>query len=240
MATRQRLYKHRWGQALVEKEIQPAGARVVKNYGKCGFPGTLIYGRVLPLREYRALRCLAAIDGIPQQAKLQKPYTVSYNYIEGMPLRYYGKGTPLPQPFFRNLWELTENIHHHGFVHLDLGNRGNILVRDNGKPAIIDYASSTPTRHFPGWLRDALEKRDRLGVLKLWRRYSPETMPPILIDYFSKNYRKNLATPTRLYRETRRCLKPQVLHGECGHVRRVWITISVALSIAATAGLLIR
>ncbi len=164
MATRERLYRHRWGQALVEKEVLAAGARVLKDYGKCGFPGTLICGRLLPKREYRALR----------------------------------------------------------------------------SPAIIDFASCTATRHFPKWLRQALEKRDRLGLLKLWHRYAPETVPPVLTDYFNRYYHKNLATPTRLYRETRRCLDPRGLYGECGRVRRVWIAISVAVSIAATIGLVIR
>ena len=240
MATRERLYRHRWGQALVEQEVLAVGKRVVKDYGKCGFPGTLIYGRLLPKREYRALRSLAVLKGIPQQARLEPPHTVSYQYIEGSTLRQFGGDAPLPRPFFTELEDLMVRMHRHGFVHLDLGNRGNILVRDDGSPAIIDFASCTPTRHFPRWLRRALEKRDRLGLLKLWHRYAPETMPPVLTDYFNRYYHKNLATPTRLYRETRRCLDPRGLHGQCARVRRIWIAISVAVSIAATIGLVIR
>ncbi|WP_417615393.1 hypothetical protein [Oceanisphaera sp.] len=85
------------------------------------------------------------------------------------------------------------NIHRHDFVHLDLGNSGNILVRDGASPAIIDFASCTSTRHFPSRLRRALEKRDRLGLLKFWHRYSPETMPPVMVDYFNRHYHKHLA-----------------------------------------------
>lgn len=239
MVIRERLYKHRWGQALVEKEVHPAGARVVKDYSKCGFPGALIYGRLLPKREYHALRSLAVLKGIPQQVRFENPHSISYHYIEGLPLRQFDGNTPLPRTFFKDLWELTANIHRHGFVHLDLGNRGNILVRDDASPAIIDFASCTSTRQFPGWLRRALEKRDRIGLVKLWHRYSPETMPPVLADYFNRHYHRHLATPTRLYRETRRCLESRGLQGECGRVRRAWVAISVAISIAAAIGLAI-
>lgn len=240
MATKERLFRHRWGQALVEKEMQPDGARVVKDYGKCGFPGTLIYGRLLPKREYFALSSLAGLNGIPQQARLDTSNTISYDFIAGVPLRQFDNRKLLPQPFFIELWELTDYMHRNGFVHLDLGNRGNILVRDDGSPAIIDFASCTSTRHFPDWLRHALEKRDRLGLLKLWHRYSPETAPPMLTEYFNRYYQKNLATPTRLYRESRRCLDPQKLHGQCHRVRRIWIAISVVISVAATIGLVGR
>ena len=240
MVSRERLFQHRWGQALVERESSPTGTRVVKDYGKCGFPGTLIYGRLLPAREYRALRSLAILKGIPEQARRENPYTISYCYVEGLPLRLYGRDEPLPRGFFNDLWELTASIHRHDFVHLDLGNHGNILVRDTGDPAIIDFASCTSTRRLPGWLREALEKRDKLGVLKLWRRYSLETMPPVLADYLNHHYHKNLATPTRLYRETRRCLGRTRLTAECGRVRRIWIAITVALSIAATIALVVR
>lgn len=240
MATKEHLYWHRWGQALVEKEVHPAGARVVKDYGKCGFPGTLIYGRLLPKREYSALSSLAGLNGIPQNARLGSPNTISYDFIAGVPLRQFDEKRPLPQSFFIKLWELTVRMHRKGFVHLDLGNRGNILVRDDGSPAIIDFASCTSTRHFPKWLRQALEKRDRLGLLKLWHRYSPQTAPPVLTDYFTRHYHKNLATPTRFHRETRRCIDPRKLHGQCQQVHRIWIAISVAISIAATIGLVIR
>ncbi len=49
-----------------------------------------------------------------------------------------------------------------------------------------------------------------------------------------------MATPTRFYGETLRCLDPRKLHGQCYRVRRIWIAISVAISIAATIGLVIR
>ncbi|RMJ05771.1 serine/threonine protein kinase [Marinobacter litoralis] len=236
MTTRERLYRLRWGQALVEKETHPAGARVIKDYSKCGFPGALIYGRLVPKREYHALHSLSGLEGIPEHARLQNPYTISYRYIEGLPLRQAGGKSPLPRTFFTDLWELAGEIHRRGFVHLDLGNSGNILVRDDASPAIIDFASCTSTRHFPRRLRRALEKRDRLGLLKLRLRYSPETMPPVMADYFNRHYHKHLATPTKLYKETRRCLNSRGLQGECGRVRRIWIIICVAVSIATAIG----
>jgi RIO-like serine/threonine protein kinase len=240
MLKRQILDKHRWGQALVEKEIRTDGARVIKDYGKCGFPGALVYGTIIPRREYRALRNLSSHEGIPQKPRLESPHIVSYDYLKGVPLRESDESTPLSRSFFTRLWELVTHIHLNGFVHLDLGNRGNILILDNGSPAIIDFASCTSTRHFPNKLRQTLERRDKLGVLKLWHRYAPETVPPTLNRYFTRYYHKNLATPGRLYKETRHCLHSHWSSSECGRVRRIWIIISLALSLAATVGALSR
>tara|TARA_R110000823_G_scaffold282538_2_gene400758 strand:- start:7960 stop:8607 length:648 start_codon:yes stop_codon:yes gene_type:complete len=209
---------------------------VIKDYSKCGFPGALIYGRLVPKREYHSLHSLSGLEGIPQQAKLKNAHTISYRYIEGLPLRQAGGNSPLPRAFFSDLWKLSGDIHRQGFVHLDLGNSGNILVRDDASPAIIDFASCTSTRHLPGWLRRALEKRDRLGLLKLWHRYSPETMSPVMADYFRRHYHRHLGTPSRLYKETRRCVLSRGSRGECGRVRRIWLVICVAVSIAAAIG----
>lgn len=240
MSKRDILFRHRWGQALVEKDTSGTEASVIKDYSKCGFPGALIYGMLIPRREFRALRTLPQRRGIPNHARLESPYIISYAYLEGITLRESEGNIPCPKVFFTELWHLMVHLHKHGFVHLDLGNRGNVLVLDDGKPAIIDFVCCTSTRHFPERLRQALEKRDKLGLLKLWHRYAPDTVPPTLAHYFTRHYRKNLATPSRFYRVTRHCLDSNWAHGECGRVRRIWIVISLALSIAATIGVMSR
>jgi len=240
MSKREILLTHRWGQALVEKQTRGTKTRVVKDYSKCGFPGTLLYGRLLPKREFRALCTIPPRRGIPNDARLESPYIISYAFLEGITLREAEGTIPLSQTFFTELWSLMSHMHQHGFVHLDLGNRGNVLILDDGAPAIIDFASCTSTRFLPGWLRRALEKRDKLGLLKLWHRHAPDTVPPTLAHYYAKHYKKNLATPSRFYRATRHCLDSNQTHGECARVRRIWIFATLTMSIAATLGLISR
>ena len=63
-------------------------------------------------------------------------------------------------------------------MHLDLRNAHNILVTDDGHPALLDFQSCLSTRWMPARLRRFLERIDRAAVYKHWARKSPATLGP--------------------------------------------------------------
>jgi serine/threonine protein kinase len=235
------LYRHRWGQAQVRLVNRRGELRVIKDYARCGFPGTLVYGFWIPRREFQALSLLSSIDGFPELPEYNGMFTVSYRYVEGHPIREGGGHSALSPCFFPHLWEMMKRMHNSGLVHLDLGNKGNVLVRTDGEPAIIDLASCITTRYFPSFLVRWLRTRDKLGVLKLWNHYSPETLPSGLRSFYERRYRKSIHTPGRLFRATNKCIhKGQWNDGGCERVRRAWIIIGLFGSVLALLGLSAR
>jgi RIO-like serine/threonine protein kinase len=110
----------------------------------------------------------------------------------------------VPDNFFSRLFIDVKTLHQHGVVHMDLGNSGNILVSREGYPVIIDFGSAVPSSWFPSAVQGWARRKDILGVLKLWYRFDRESMPSILIDYFQKNYRKNIYTPKRFLKAVRK------------------------------------
>lgn len=235
------LYRHRWGQARVCLMQADGEQRVVKNYARCGFPGIFLYGFWVPKREFHALSVLSSIDGFPEQPNKIGLFTVSYRFVGGRSLRDVDDHQTISPSFFPHLWRIVNRMHRSGFVHLDLGNRGNILVREDGEPAIIDLASCTNTRYLPRFLVRWLQLRDKLGVLKFWYRYSPKTLPRDLRELYLNLYRKGLHTPSRFFRATRQCFhEDQSDQAKCVRVRRAWIALGVLGSLIAILGLAAR
>jgi hypothetical protein len=61
-------------------------------------------------------------------------------------------------------------------VHLDTRGGGNLLIRPDGRPGIIDFQAALFTRWMPGFMRRWLEDIDMSGVYKKWERWQPETL----------------------------------------------------------------
>ncbi len=69
-------------------------------------------------------------------------------------------------------------IHQRRIVHLDTRGSGNVLVRPDGSPALIDFQSALSTRRMPPPLRRLLESVDLTGVYKKWQQIDPSSMGP--------------------------------------------------------------
>jgi RIO-like serine/threonine protein kinase len=69
----------------------------------------------------------------------------------------------------QRLRALVDQMHARGVYHLDLRNRGNVLVDDSGRPTLLDFASSVMVRPdgvVEKLLRPLLSWWDRRGVTK--------------------------------------------------------------------------
>lgn len=91
----------------------------------------------LARREQRALCALAAIDGVPRAVELQGLRRCACrSWIDGEPLSVVRE---LRTDFFDRLDALVEDLHSHGVCHNDLHKEGNIVVRPDGTPALLDF-----------------------------------------------------------------------------------------------------
>lgn len=171
------------------------GARVALRRVACGsrVPLSRWIGRHLARREQRALRALAeggAIDGVPlplagdfggaagaasADGRAPDPRDVTLrSWQAGAPLH---RATALPEDFFDLLDELVARVHARGVCHNDLHKEQNIVVGDNGRPALIDFqlASVHPKR---GRRFDSRVRDDLRHLQKHRRRYTRDGRGP--------------------------------------------------------------
>lgn len=98
-------------------------------------------GRWLLSREIATYRKLGGLEGIPRLIARVGKNAFLLSFVEGLPLRKETK-PHIKGHSFEKLNALVEAIHQRGVVHLDLGQRKNILVRPDGMPVIVDFGSA--------------------------------------------------------------------------------------------------
>jgi len=67
-------------------------------------------------------------------------------------------------------------MHQRNMVHLDIRNQRNILVTDEGLPAVLDFQSSLNLENTPRALHKLLKDIDISGVYKNWFKKKPESL----------------------------------------------------------------
>lgn len=120
-------------------------------------------------REARVLAALEFIDGVPQLVDLDTQQ-LSRTYLPGLPMQ---RSKPRDPRYFKAAAGLLRRLHRNNVVHNDLAKEPNILVRDDGSPAFIDFqlAWFAPQR---GRLFRLLAYEDLRHLLKHKRLYCPE------------------------------------------------------------------
>ncbi len=151
--------------------------------------------RALLRREGRALAALSGIVGIPELHDFQAT-TLTRAYVPGEPL-YVAK--PESALFYRQAARLLRQVHRAGVAHNDLAKEPNILVRDDGKPAFIDFqlASYSATR---SRLFRIAAREDIRHLLKHKRTYRP--------DLLSSREQRILTSPSGFSRFWMAVVKP--------------------------------
>ncbi|HEX5054778.1 MAG TPA: phosphotransferase [Planctomycetota bacterium] len=113
--------------------------------------------RLMIRREHRALSALAGLADVPAVVVGARG-VARRSWLPGQPLSV---ARELPRDYFDRLEELVRAMHARGVCHNDLHKEGNILVGDDGRPALIDFqlASLHPRRGRSFGLRAAEDLR---------------------------------------------------------------------------------
>ncbi|HVN71140.1 MAG TPA: hypothetical protein VMU10_03880 [Desulfomonilia bacterium] len=149
-------------------------ALVEKTYRRRSQPVRMA-GRLLVRWEAYIYSKLTGIPGIPEVMTSPDIFTITTVYMGGHHLKTRAR---IPDAsYFERLETLIENVHQRGVIHLDLRNRRNYGMDDEGMPYLVDFASSiyTPIK---GPLWRLLCRIDWMGYLKLKASLNPEILSP--------------------------------------------------------------
>jgi hypothetical protein len=166
-APRTLLRDGRWANARVSLVDLPGGRWVVKDFAPRSWWVRNTIGRLFVRRELAVLQRLQGIDGVPPAAFRLDAHALASGYIEGETLGKVDAARQTPE-YFVALEALMRAIHARGVVHLDNRGTGNVLMRSDGSPALIDFQSAVSTRWMPASWRGFVEAIDLSGVYKKW------------------------------------------------------------------------
>ena len=126
-------------------------------------------------RELSILSRLRDVGSIvPESFRIDR-YAMAVTYMEGDSIGRVDRS--LMTPVFLEAFEkLLAEMHRRGVVHLDVRSAGNVMIRPDGSPGLIDFQASLYTGWMPACLRRLLEDFDRSGALKKWLKYCPDAM----------------------------------------------------------------
>jgi hypothetical protein len=145
----------------------------------CGgtLPGSRFVARRLLARERQALRALEGLEGVPRLSEgggKRSRGVLDRSWIEGAPL---SSAEAIPEDFFDRLDDLVRALHARGVCHNDLHKEQNVLVTEDGWPALVDFQLASvhrsPSRLFGSRVRDDLRH-----VEKHRRRYTCDGRAP--------------------------------------------------------------
>lgn len=163
----------RWANARVFR-VEHAGRQwVVKDFAPRAWWVRNTIGRWFVRRELANLQRLTGIDGVPPDAFRLDAHALAFGYVEG---QNYGKAPVTMPAYFIALEALMQAMHARSIVHLDNRGSGNVLVRPDGSPALIDFQSAVSTRWMPAVLRVWLQAVDLSGVYKKWQQADAASM----------------------------------------------------------------
>ncbi|HTN48271.1 MAG TPA: hypothetical protein VMK32_02455 [Burkholderiaceae bacterium] len=175
-APRTLLRDGRWANARVWR-VHLDGEWVVKDFRPRAWWVRNTIGRMFVRRELATLLRLQGLAGVPSQAFRVDPHALAFGYIDGETLGQVEPGRQT-SAYFLALEGLLQSIHARGVVHLDTRGSGNVLMRGDGSPGLIDFQSALSTRWMPAPWRHFLENIDLTGVYKKWMQRDPQSMGP--------------------------------------------------------------
>lgn len=142
---------------------------VEKTYCNRGLPVRVI-GYFLIRWEKFIYSKLRGIQGIPPVMTSTNNLTLITKYMGGRNLRE----TDLEpdEEYFKSLVHLINQMHLRGVIHLDLRNRRNYGIDEDGNPYLVDFASSIYVP-FPSAIIKILSIIDWMGFTKVKQRLAP-------------------------------------------------------------------
>ena len=184
------LSKGRAGNARVYRLDTPDGKKVViKDFRKSPWWIRWTWGRWMVGHEYRLMKCLEGVKGVPQHLFRVDAYAFGMEFLEGITISDYNQRyhenvrAKIPQEYLEEalplayLERLVCAMHRRGVTHLDTRNAKNVLILPGFQPALIDFQSGVYLRKwFPRWVRKILLLADLSSVYKHYYHmcYTPE------------------------------------------------------------------
>ncbi len=165
--------------ARVVKVLKDGERFVVKDVS--GMHGFLrwLYGRRMLDREARALEGLAGSTHVPRLIARMSRDVIVMERIKGKPLHHKKVVRLWMNEALDSLGAAIAEMHARGFVHLDLRQRENILVRTGGHVTLIDFESAFDLSR--GFIRrrvlfPMLARIDRHALLKWRYRFARDSL----------------------------------------------------------------
>lgn len=155
--------------SVVDHDGRPA---VLKDYRAKNALTRGVLGPTLVRREFAVLKHLEGVPGIPRAYAVVEKRALLMEFVAG---RTIGKFKPgeLPDAVFERLRDTVRAMHARGVVHLDLRQKKNILLADDGRPWLIDFGAA-----LKGRLTAALRAVDESALLK----FKAKLWPHLLTD----------------------------------------------------------
>lgn len=178
---------------------------VVKDFIRSDPLFRLIVGPILIRREYGALRKLVGVEGIPQLVGRIDRYALAMEHVAGISLAELdssnqpaspgseensdfcsqlpaskSKAKILDEDFYARLRETVDQMHSRGVAHCDLRSRGNVMLGEDGRPYLVDFAACVfkgrGINPFFRWLFHQFVLADCNAILRIKQRHSPELL----------------------------------------------------------------
>jgi serine/threonine protein kinase len=175
---------------------------IVKDFSLNGFVFRNTIGRFLVWREKKAYIRLKGLRGVPTFYRAVDGLALVMEAIPGKSIESPEILAELPEAFFDALQDLVEKIHKRGMAHCDLKRAPNIILGDDGRPYIIDWAASvskTELGLFPlSLIYDRFIQDDLKAIIKIRLKHSPESVSPAQKrDYFRRGPVERLIRPVK-------------------------------------------
>ncbi len=177
--------------------IQEDGVRaVVKDFHFNGFWFRNIVGRFLIWRESKAYRKLKGLKGVPEFYRTIKGLALIIEEIQGSDIEELEVISSLNDEFYSELKTLIDRFHERGLVHCDLKRAPNIMLGNDGKPYIVDWAAAISESELKFFPLNLIYKRfiqdDRNAITKLKLKYLPESVSQEEKDLYMKRSRAEI------------------------------------------------
>jgi len=171
------LHKGHWANADALRYHDRGKDWVVKDFSTRRWIVRNTVGRLLITRELLLLRKLRGIEGVTEDVFRLDHFAFCYLFMPGKNLRETRQhADTIDDNFFFKLERLVREIHARNIVHLDIRNAKNILMREGGSPALLDFQSGLCLNRAPRFLHTLLKKIDMSGVYKHWILISPGSL----------------------------------------------------------------
>lgn len=150
---------------------------ILKDYrGKNALTRSVL-GPSLVRREYRILKALEGVRGIPRAYAILEGGALVTEFVEGRTLSKFRAGD-LPDDVFGRLRDVVRAMHARGVAHLDLRQKKNILIPPDHHPVLVDFGAAvlaaprTALRRLFPLLRNV----DESALLKVKQRTFPDLL----------------------------------------------------------------